>query len=40
VPWNQLPANIKHCDLNAAEDFPRLLAKAGLEIYRKRRRNA
>jgi ppGpp synthetase/RelA/SpoT-type nucleotidyltranferase len=35
VPWPQLPEDIKKYDRAAARSFPSILAKAGLEVYRK-----
>jgi len=35
VPWAELPENIKEYDRKAVRKFPEILAKAGLEVYRK-----
>jgi ppGpp synthetase/RelA/SpoT-type nucleotidyltranferase len=35
-PWSELPEDVKNWDRNAVRNFPRVLAKAGLEIFRKR----
>ena len=34
VPWAELPDNIKQYDRDAVANFPTILAKAGLEVYR------
>ena len=34
VPWKELPEGIKKYDRNAANAFPEILTKAGLEVYR------
>jgi hypothetical protein len=36
VPWKDLPNDIKHYDRDAVKEFPAILAKAGLEVRRKR----
>jgi len=35
LPWQPLPEDIKHWDRLAVKSFPAILAKAGLEVYRK-----
>ena len=35
VPWRELPVHIKKYDRKSVSAFPQILAKAGLEIYRK-----
>jgi ppGpp synthetase/RelA/SpoT-type nucleotidyltranferase len=35
VPWKELPEKIKPYDRDAVQAFPEILAKAGLEIYRR-----
>jgi ppGpp synthetase/RelA/SpoT-type nucleotidyltranferase len=35
VPWAILPDDIRHYDRDAVRVFPEILAKAGLEVYRK-----
>lgn len=35
VPWSELPDDIRQYDINGICAFPSILAKAGLEIYRK-----
>jgi hypothetical protein len=35
VTWAELPDVIKHYDSDAVKEFPAILAKAGLEVYRK-----
>jgi hypothetical protein len=34
-PWSELPEHVKDWDRNAVRNFPQVLAKAGLEIFRK-----
>jgi len=34
VPWNELPDSIKKYDRDAVKEFPVLLAKGGMEVYR------
>jgi hypothetical protein len=35
VPWSELPENIRDYDRHGVSAFPEILAKAGLEIFRK-----
>jgi ppGpp synthetase/RelA/SpoT-type nucleotidyltranferase len=35
VPWSELPDHIKRYDRDAVRNFPSILEKAGLEVYRK-----
>jgi len=34
VPWKKLPNSIRKYDIDAVKEYPAILAKAGLEIYR------
>ena len=35
VPWEKLPVNIREYDRNSIRAFPEILARAGLEVFRK-----